>query len=154
LVALAQEFADRYRRGERPSLSDYVSRYPEHAERIRQVFPAIVAIERLGSAEEWSDGTPGRHRSTEAAFDRLGGYPILRRIARGGMGVVYAAVQESPGRRVALKVLPLHRVVQESQLERFRREARAASGLHHPNIVPVYGVGECDGVHYYAMPYI
>jgi serine/threonine protein kinase len=51
-------------------------------------------------------------------------------------------------------VLPFHRPMPETQLERFRREARAAASLHHTNIVPVFGVGECDGVHYYAMQFI
>ena len=154
LVDLAQEFADRYRRGERPSLSDYAGRYPEHAERIQRIFPAMVAMERLGSAEEWSGTAAGAYRRPEPPLDRLGEYRILRELARGGMGVVYEAVQESLGRHVALKVLPFHRLVRESQLERFRREARAAARLHHSNIVPVFGVGESDGVHYYAMQYI
>jgi eukaryotic-like serine/threonine-protein kinase len=154
LADLAQEFADRYRRGERPSLSEYARRYPEHAERIRQIFPAMVAMERLGSAEEWSGTAAGAYRRPEPPLDRLGEYRILRELARGGMGVVYEAVQESLGRHVALKVLPFHRLVRESQLERFRREARAAARLHHSNIVPVFGVGESDGVHYYAMQYI
>ena len=70
------------------------------------------------------------------------------------MGIVYEAVQESLGRHVALKVLPQHRLRDPNQLERFRREARAAAMLHHTNIVPVFGVGEHDGVHYYAMQYI
>ncbi len=78
---------------------------------------------------------------------------ILREIARGGMGVVYEAVQESLGRHVALKVLP-HWISDPNLLERFRREARSAAILHHTNIVPVFGVGEHEGVHYYAMQYI
>jgi serine/threonine protein kinase/WD40 repeat protein len=154
LVDLAQEFADRYRRGERPSLSEYAGRYPEHAERIRRIFPAMVAMEQLGSSGEWSGGTLADRPGSGPALERLGEYRILREIARGGMGVVYEAVQESLGRHVALKVLPLHRMVRESQLERFRREARAAARLHHSNIVPVFGVGESGGVHYYAMQYI
>ncbi len=154
LVDLAQEFADRYRRGERPSLSDYVGRYPEHAERIQRIFPAMVAMERLGPADEWSAAAAGSNRRPDPPLERLGEYRILREIARGGMGVVYEAMQESLGRHVALKVLPFHRLVRESQLERFRREARAAARLHHSNIVPVFGVGESDGVHYYAMQYI
>ena len=70
------------------------------------------------------------------------------------MGVVYEAVQESLGRHVALKVLPFQRLMLPTHLERFRREARAAARLHHTNIVPVFGVGEHDGVHYYAMQFI
>ena len=70
------------------------------------------------------------------------------------MGVVYEAVQQSLGRHVALKVLAGGELSGSSHLERFRREARAAARLHHTNIVPVFGVGEQDGVHYYAMQFI
>src|SRR5262249_313519 len=81
-------------------------------------------------------------------------YLILREIGRGGMGVVYEAVQHSLGRHVALKVLPNQALAGSSHLERFRLEARAAARLHHTNIVPVFGVGECEGVHYYACQFI
>jgi WD40 repeat protein/serine/threonine protein kinase len=70
------------------------------------------------------------------------------------MGVVYEAVQESLGRHVALKVLSSHALDSPTHRERFRREARAAARLHHTNIVPVFGVGEHQGVHYYAMQFI
>jgi hypothetical protein len=70
------------------------------------------------------------------------------------MGVVYEAEQRSLGRRVALKVLPQYRTDDPSHLERFQREARAAAMLHHTNIVPIFGVGEYNGVDYYAMQYI
>jgi WD40 repeat protein/serine/threonine protein kinase len=70
------------------------------------------------------------------------------------MGVVYEAVQESLGRHVALKVLPLHGRIDPVQMERFRLEARSAARLHHTHIVPVYGTGEHGGVHYYAMQFI
>src|SRR5205814_2384696 len=87
-------------------------------------------------------------------LERLGEYRIVREIGRGGMGVVYEAVQESLGRHVALKVLPGPGPANATYLERFRREARAAGQLQHPNIVPVYGVGEAEGVHFYAMQYV
>src|SRR5262249_3837091 len=64
------------------------------------------------------------------------------------------AMQESLGRHVALKVLPRYGPVSERARERFRREARAAARLTHPHIVPVFGVGEDAGMHYYAMQYI
>src|SRR5947207_1625405 len=85
---------------------------------------------------------------------RVGEFRILRRVGLGGMGVVYEAVQESLGRHVALKLLPPEALLDPKRLERFRREARAAARLHHTNIVPVFGVGEADGRHFYAMQFI
>ena len=70
------------------------------------------------------------------------------------MGVVYEAEQESLGRRVALKVLRSHRLLDPKTLVRFHREAKAAARLHHTNIVPVFGVGEYEGVHFYVMQFI
>jgi serine/threonine protein kinase len=84
----------------------------------------------------------------------LGDYRILREIGRGGMGVVYEAEQESLCRHVALKVLPGHALLDPRQVARFHREARAAARLHHTNIVPVFGVGQQDGLHYYVMQFI
>ena len=152
---VAEEFADRYRRGERPSLSDYAARYPQHAERIRRLFPALVGMEQLGAAVPPSGSLVADGAGLGSFVGGvLGEYRIVSEIARGGMGVVFEAVQESLGRHVALKVLPSHGLVRENRLERFRCEARAAARLHHSNIVPVFGVGESDGVHYYAMQYI
>jgi serine/threonine protein kinase/WD40 repeat protein len=152
LSNLAHDFAQRFRRGERPALSEYTERYPELAGEIRELFPALVMMEAFGSVAGQppaSAGPPG------AAVPRqLGEYRLLREIGRGGMGVVYEAVQESLGRHVALKVLPLHHLLSPSYRERFEREARAAARLHHTNIVPVFGVGEDAGVRYYAMQYI
>src|SRR4029077_10310829 len=78
---------------------------------------------------------------------------ILREVGRGGMGVVYEAQQLSLGRHVAIKVLPSHALLDPRQLARFQREARSAAKLHHTNIVPVFGVGEHDGLHYYVMQF-
>ena len=69
------------------------------------------------------------------------------------MGIVYEAVQQSLGRHVALKVLPWAGLGSNG-IERFRAEARAAARLHHTNIVPVFGVGEDGGTHYFAMQFI
>jgi eukaryotic-like serine/threonine-protein kinase len=88
------------------------------------------------------------------ALRQLGDFRIIREIGRGGMGVVYEAEQVSLGRHVALKVLPQQALAGSSNLERFRLEARAAARLHHTNIVPVFGVGDQDGLHYYAMQFI
>src|SRR5689334_8130033 len=81
---------------------------------------------------------PPAARPAAPRVDRLGDYRILRELGRGGMGVVYEAVQESLGRHVALKVLPAAALLNPMYLERFQREARAAARLHHTNIVPVF----------------
>jgi eukaryotic-like serine/threonine-protein kinase len=152
---LADEFAERYRRGERPTLSEYAEKQPELAEQINELFPALVAIEQFGSGADQATGLNAPRPGAAGPIpERLGDYRILREIARGGMGIVYEAVQESLGRHVALKVMPQYRLHDRNQLERFQREARAAAMLHHTNIVPVYGVGEHNGVHHYAMQYI
>ncbi|HEV3120340.1 MAG TPA: serine/threonine protein kinase, partial [Isosphaeraceae bacterium] len=100
---LADEFAARYRRGDRPPLSEYTDAYPELADQIRELFPALVAIEQFGTGSDQETGPievrPGTARPVSA---RLGDYRIVREIARGGMGIVYEAVQESLGRHVAL----------------------------------------------------
>jgi WD40 repeat protein/tetratricopeptide (TPR) repeat protein len=151
---LAEEFLDRKRRGEHPTLREYTERHPELAERIRDLFPALLMMEDLGEGSGGSTGSLAADgAATSTRLDRLGDYRILREIGRGGMGVVYEAEQESLGRRVALKVLSAA-LVDPTQIRRFEREAKAAARLHHTNIVPVFGVGYQDGHHYYVMQFI
>ncbi len=155
LERLAAEFVERHRNGECPPLSEYIARHPDLAPDIRDLFPALVQIERLKPAtDRTGDFQPAALSPTGARLERLGDYRILREVGRGGMGVVYEAEQESLGRRVALKVLPSSALWNPTYLERFRREAKAAARLHHTNIVPVFGVGEVDGVPFYAMQFI
>ena len=152
---LVDGFLERCRRGERPSLTEYTDKHPELAERIRSLFPAMLAMEQI--RPEGGDGDHAhvaRNGKDASMPERLGEYVLLRRIGSGGMGVVYEAIQESLGRHVALKTLPFHQLGDATRLERFRREARAAARLHHTHIVPVFGVGEHDGLHYYVMQFI
>src|SRR5579864_6816607 len=153
---LAEEFIERKRRGEQPTLDEYAARYPHLAAEIREVFPALLMMENLGEDSVVATGTFGSGATVTggAKLERLGDYRILREVGRGGMGVVYEAEQESLGRRVALKVLPATALMDRQQIRRFEREARAAARLHHTNIVPVFGVGEQDGLHYYVMQFI
>jgi serine/threonine protein kinase len=151
--ALAEEFLERFRRGERPALSEYTGKFPELASQIRDLFPALVMLEDVRPASR-GEAEGGPAPAEGKRLERLGDYRILREVGRGGMGIVYEAEQESLGRHVALKVLPAHTLLDPRQLQRFQREARAAARLHHTNIVPVFDVGESDGLHYYAMQLI
>ena len=152
---LAEEFVARHRRGEHPAVSEYTDRFPQHAEAIRDLFPALDLIEQVKPDAGDRTGTYGGAAAAHGRRpERLGDFRILREIGRGGMGVVYEAEQESLGRRVALKVLSAGSLADPDQVRRFEREARAAARLHHTNIVPVFGVGCQDGHHYFVMQFI
>ncbi len=85
------------------------------------------------------------------AGTRLGSYEVVAPIAAGGMGEVYRAHDSRLGRDVALKVLPADLATDTERRRRFEQEARAASGLNHPNVVHVYDIGGTDGTIYIAM---
>jgi WD40 repeat protein/serine/threonine protein kinase len=155
LGEIADQFVEAIRQGQHPSVEEFARRYPAHADDLRDVLPALAMMEQAKSAAD----TPGQRQQAQAAagvapLRQLGDYQILREVGRGGMGVVYEAQQLSLGRHVAIKVLPSHALLDPRQLGRFRREARSAARLHHTNIVPVFGVGEQDGLYYYVMQFI
>ena len=155
LERLADEFAERLRRGETPTVAEYAEAHPELADEIRDVFPSIQMMEQLALRRQ-QQRTANQSPPGAAVSDpeRLGDYRILRRIGQGGMGIVYEAIHESLGRHVAVKVLLPQLAVSEQHVARFVREAQAAARLHHTNIVPVFGVGQDQGYHYYVMQLI
>ena len=107
------------------------------AETSRQAFERILAEDNVPD-NEW----------------RLGHYEILEEIGRGGMGVIYRARQQHSRRIVAVKRILAHQVNSHETLVRFRREAEAAAGLDHPNILPIYEVSESeDGLPFFSMKY-
>ncbi len=152
LFDLAEELAARLQSGGAADLEAWIAAQGAHADRLRRLLPTVRVMAELGGA---ADAAPPRIESEAApATGDLGDFRIIREVGRGGMGVVYEAQQVSLGRRVALKVLPLAATLDPRQLQRFHNEARAAAGLHHPNIVPVYAVGCAGAVHFYAMQFI
>jgi serine/threonine protein kinase len=156
LDELAAEFVERCRKGGSPTITEYANRYPDLAIEICDLFPTIAQMEGLKVQIE-QDQQPASRRGMIAGhvpLSQLGDFRIIREIGRGGMGVVYEAEQMSLGRRVAIKALPLLSTSQPELVKRFQREARTAARLHHTNIVPVFGVGEAEGFHYYVMQLI
>ncbi|MCA9261265.1 MAG: serine/threonine protein kinase, partial [Planctomycetales bacterium] len=129
----------------RTSLSDaFIQRMAERIAQLAErddVSPRPIAAGSAGTPPAWNPSC-------------LGDYQILYEIARGGMGIVYAARQSSLDRIVAIKVLPRYAFSSNDTVQRFRREARAASVLHHPNIVPIYEIREEPEVVYFAMQLI
>ena len=84
----------------------------------------------------------------------VGEYSLERELGRGGMGVVYLAREVQLDRLVAIKVLPPHLSANEELRHRFLRESQTAARLSHPNVVPVFRVGEAGGLVYFAMAYV
>jgi serine/threonine protein kinase/Flp pilus assembly protein TadD len=147
------EITDRLHAGEPVDVAEYLTRYPELADRLRPLLAALDLLAQLSSSAG-SARSPGRTVVGEEMGGTLGDFRLLREVGRGGMGLVYEAEQVSLRRRVALKVLPFAATMDARHLQRFHNEAQAAACLHHTNIVPVFSVGCERGVHFYAMQFI
>jgi WD40 repeat protein/serine/threonine protein kinase len=148
---LAVEWEYRLRAGDQPDLAEYKARFPDAAALLESLgreaaVPTQTPLESYSPLE--STVTP------DPLPSRLGEYRILRRLGRGGMGVVYEAVQESLGRHVALKVLSRMKLADATARARFRREAQATARLHHPHIVQIFEVGEHDGQPFLALEFV
>ncbi|NND97065.1 MAG: serine/threonine protein kinase [Pirellulaceae bacterium] len=148
LDAIAEQFSQAIREGKNPSIDDFTKRHEDPSGELHSLLASIQMIEGL---KQPAAADPA---NAILKLRQLDDYKIVREIGRGGMGVVFEAIHQSLGRRVALKVLATSLLDQPKHHARFRREARAAARLRHPNIVSVFGVGQSDGQHYYVMDFI
>jgi serine/threonine protein kinase len=177
LIAAERHLRRRFKPG--PTLEEYTARFPAFGKELLLLFqpsPGASPADEpyatsqpdysftLGPAPRGADavplaatiaGLPQRAGSVAPAIARpglkLGGYTLLREIGSGGMGTVFEAIQEGLERHVAVKMLRDPAIMGDTGVRRFRREAAAIARLRHPNVIPVYSVGEQDGIHYYAM---
>jgi serine/threonine protein kinase/Flp pilus assembly protein TadD len=131
---------DRLCAGEKIEREAVRSAHPSIAD---EILAELETLQGLGDASE-----------TAGDLETLGRHRILRRVGRGGMGIVYEAIDEAMDRHVALKVLPREFAAEPRAVARFVKEAKVAGRLRHPNIVPVYGMGIDRGLPFYAMEFI
>jgi tetratricopeptide (TPR) repeat protein/predicted Ser/Thr protein kinase len=153
-------------RGEAPDPRTWVARHPDLAEELEAFladqlqFDSLVAPLRPAPSDSPPTIATGRERTEVGRFtlpvagESFGDYQLLEEIARGGMGVVFKARQVSLNRTVAVKMLLAGRLAAPQDVYRFQREAEGAAQLDHPNIVPIFEVGEHQGRAYFSMKYI
>jgi len=117
----------------------------------------VACLLRAGLAPETNESESLETLLTEVRMPetdwRLGNYQILEELGRGGMGVIYRARQRHSRRIVALKRMLSYHADARATLRRFRREAVAAASLDHPNILPIYEVGESEGLPFFSMKF-
>ncbi len=123
----------------------------EHPEMAREIEHRVRLLQRVGMVQL---GGSGQSAEDTEIPERLGDFRLLRLLGRGGMGVVYLAEEESLGRQVALKVVRPDEMYFPGARARFRREVESVAKLQHPNIVPVYAVGESEDIPWFSMEYV
>jgi len=157
LLLAYSEFALRQELGETATLQEYLERFPQHAEGLRQQYELDRALSAAAPGSPTMRAPPSSAHiaqpavqgQADSSWPVITGYEIL---GRGGMGVVYKARQRALNRLVALKMIGAH--ADREQHRRFRAEAEVIARLHHPNFVQVYDYALGDSQPYLALEFV
>lgn len=153
LDAVVDQFTAQYRAGLAPSIAQFQQRFPQFHDELGELLSSVAMIEGLKQQSARSPSSEEPETFPEQIRE-LGDYTLIRELGRGGMGVVFEAIHQSLGRRVAVKVLSRRLTNDQRAVQRFRWEAESTAKLHHSHIVTVFGVGFSHGYHYYVMEYV
>jgi serine/threonine protein kinase len=139
--------------GQAPDQAQFIADHADIAEELQAFFADHEQFDRLASSLQRQDerASPLQRAGGPSLF---GDYELQEEMGRGGMGVVYKARQVSLNRIVALKMILAGQLASGEEVKRFHREAKAAANLDHPDIVPIYEVGQHEGRHYFSMGYV
>jgi serine/threonine-protein kinase len=169
LAELLNRFTAQLRMGERPDIEQAVCTYPELANELRELWGAVMVADAVAAHSSMTVAIPCGGENSKATNSHsvrqpnnspialpslLDDYELLEELGRGGMGVVYKARQLSLGRMVALKMILRGAIASPADLARFQAEAEAVARLDHPNIVPLYEVGQLESQPYFSMKFV
>jgi eukaryotic-like serine/threonine-protein kinase len=169
LAELLNRFTAKLRIGERPDIEQAIRQHPELATELRELWGAVMVADAVAAHSSMTFAIPRGGENSKATNSHsvrqpinspialpslLGDYELLEELGRGGMGVVYKARQLSLGRSVALKMILRGALASPADLARFQAEAEAVARLDHPNIVPLYEVGQLEGQPYFSMKFV
>ncbi|MCI0376348.1 MAG: serine/threonine protein kinase [Gemmataceae bacterium] len=172
-VSLLDAYLGNLQSGIRPGKETLIAKNPQLAgalhclellERMAPPHPQPLSRQERGEASEDERATvaglpardtgAGQRLELQLQGSDLGKYEVECELGRGGMGVVFKARQKDLGRPVALKMILSSHLASDEHLERFQDEAKAAAGLHHPNLVAIYEAGQINGQPFFAMQYV
>jgi serine/threonine-protein kinase len=160
LARLLEQMTAEARAGKAPAFDSLAREHPDLSAELRELWAAVmiadaVALHSTQTLNAAAPSAPSGLGKPEGDLPRrTGDYELLAELGRGGMGVVYQARQVSLDRMVALKMLLRGGMATEDDIARFRAEAEAVARIDHPNIVPIYEVGELDGQPYFSMKFV
>ncbi len=162
LANLLSDLTDQVCRGESVDFDAVCLQNPDMADDLRRLWGAILVTDTAGAIanKSLSPDEYGLRGDSAVPWPSLhlptivGDYELIQEIGRGGMGVVFRATQISLNRDVAIKMILRGRLASDADLQRFLAEAAATAKLEHPNIVPVYDVGDVDGRPFFSMQYV